>query len=172
MDKPRLLEIGLDPKPRPDLEFIYVCDPMCSWCWGSTPALQQFEGWNRIPLRVVMGGLRTGPQAQVMDAEARQHFATYWQGVAQRAGQAFTTASLERDGWRYDTEQSCRSVVTMRELSPHDTLRWVARLHRAFYVEGIDVTEPSELTARLEEHFGDLSELAVGVACDPETGRC
>jgi len=254
MDKPRVLELGLDPQPRCDLEFIYVGDPMCSWCWGFAPALEQLEVRYGIPLRVVMGGLRTGPQAQLMDVEACRQLATYWQGVAQRTGQPFTTVSLERDGWRYDTELSCRAVVTMRELAPQDTLRWVARLHRAFYVEGIDVTDLSEfpalldgfdvdpdrfaqtlvedatvertrqdfdtaqrygatgfptvllrygatgfptvlfrdgddlgivtqgfvpweqlepaLTAWLEQRFGDLSELAAGLACDPETGRC
>ena len=242
MDQPRPLDLGLDQQPRRDLEFVYVGDPMCSWCWGFAPALEQLEARYGIPLRVVMGGLRTGPQAQLMDAEARGQLATYWQGVAQRTGQPFTTASLEREGWRYDTEPSCRAVVTMRELAPRDTLRWVARLHRAFYVDGIDITdmavfgdllegfdvdpdrfarlltddatiertrqdfeaaqrygatgfptvlfrdgdflgtvtkgfvpweqlEPA-LTAWLEERYGDLSDLAAGGSCDPETGRC
>jgi putative protein-disulfide isomerase len=141
MDKPRLLDLGLDPQPQSDLEFIYVGDPMCSWCWGFAPALEQLERRYGIPLRVVAGGLRTGPQAHLMDAEARGQLATYWQGVAQRTGQLFTTAALERDGWRYDTEPSCRAVVTMRQLAPSDTLRWVARMHRAFYVDGIDITD-------------------------------
>lgn len=141
MTKPPLLDLLLDQPPQLDLEFIYVGDPMCSWCWGFSPALEELRTRYGIPLRVVMGGLRTGPQAELMDAEARGQLANYWQGVAQRTGQPFTTASLERDGWRYDTEPSCRAVVAMRELAPHETLRWVARLHRAFYVEGVDVTD-------------------------------
>ena len=86
MESPPSLELGLGPAPRPDLGFIYVGDPMCSWCWGFAPALEQLE---------------------------------------------------RRDGWHYDTEPSCRAVVAMRELAPGDTLRWVARLHRAFYVDGV-----------------------------------
>ena len=156
------LDLGPGPLPRPDLEFIYVGDPMCSWCWGFAPVLEQLERRYGLPLEVVMGGLRTGPQAEVMDADARAQLATYWQGVAERTGQLFTQASLERDGWRYDTEPSCRAVVAMRELAPGDTLRWVARLHLAFYVDGVDITDSTQLPTLLDgfdvdpQHFAAL----------------
>lgn len=156
------LDLGLDPAPRPDLGFIYVGDPMCSWCWGFAPALEQLERRYGLPLRVVMGGLRTGPLADEMDADARAQLATYWQGVSDRTGQPFTQASLERGGWRYDTEPSCRAVVAMRELAPAETLRWVARLHRAFYVAGADITDPSVFPTLLDgfdvdpRHFAAL----------------
>ena len=55
-----------------------------------------------------------------------------------------------RDGWRYDTEPSCRAVVALRELAPGDTLRWVARLHRAFYIDGVDVTDETLLPTLLD----------------------
>lgn len=143
MTNPPLIDLGLEQQTQLDLEFVYVGDPMCSWCWGFAPALEELDSRYSIPLRVVMGGLRTGSQANPMDEQTRQQLADYWQGVAQRTGQPFTTASLERDGWSYDTESSCRAVVAMRELAPHQTLRWVARLHRAFYVEGVDITDIS-----------------------------
>jgi putative protein-disulfide isomerase len=154
------LELGLGPAPWPDLGFIYVGDPMCSWCWGFAPALEQLERRYGLPLEVVMGGLRTGPLAEVMDADARAQLATYWQGVAERTGQPFTTASLERDGWRYDTEPACRAVVAMRELAPGDTLRWVARLHRAFYVEGVDITDETLLPTLLDGFDADPQRFA------------
>lgn len=143
MNQPISLDLGLDSRTRPDLEFIYVGDPMCSWCWGFTPVLEKIQNRYDIPIRVVMGGLRTGAQAQLVDTDARRMLADYWRNVGERTGQPFTTEALELDGWRYDTEPSCRAVVTLREMAPQDTLRWVARLHRAFYVEGVDVTDPS-----------------------------
>ncbi|MEX0700155.1 MAG: DsbA family protein [Acidimicrobiia bacterium] len=145
-----LLDLGLGQQTQLDVEFVYVGDPMCSWCWGFSPALEKLESTYHIPLRVVMGGLRTGPQAESMNTQARQQLAGYWQGVAQRTGQPFTNTSLERDGWSYNTEPSCRAVVTMRELAPHETLRWVARLHRAFYVEGVDITDASVFPGLLD----------------------
>jgi putative protein-disulfide isomerase len=160
MSTPPTLDLGLEVPTRRDLEFVYVGDPMCSWCWGFAPALERLEGRYGIPLRTVMGGLRTGPAADEMDQAAREQLATYWDGVAERTGQPFTHASLERNGWRYDTEPSCRAVVALREVAPAETLRWVARLHRAFYVEGVDVTDL--------QVFPDLLE---GFDVDPERYR-
>lgn len=171
MDTPQVLDLGLDPHPTRDLEFIYVGDPMCSWCWGFAPVLEQLPTRYGVPMRVVMGGLRTGPDAQVMDVAACEQMATYWQGVAQRTGQPFTTASLHREGWRYDTEPSCRAVVTMRELAPRQTLRWVARLHRAFYVDGVDVTDASVFPGLLEGFDVDVDWFAQALADDATIER-
>lgn len=143
MSGPPQIDLGLEPPTDPDLEFIYVGDPMCSWCWGFAPALERLQKRYTIPLRTVMGGLRTGSSAEPMDTEARRSMGRYWENVAERTGQPFTQAALQRDGWSYDTEPSCRAVVAMRELAPAETLRWVARLHRAFYVEGVDITDLS-----------------------------
>ncbi|MEX2550517.1 MAG: DsbA family protein [Nitriliruptoraceae bacterium] len=168
MATPPTLDLGLEAPVRRDLEFVYVGDPMCSWCWGFAPALERLEGHYKIPLRTVMGGLRTGPAADEMDEAARQQLATYWDGVAERTGQPFTHASLQRDGWRYDTEPSCRAVVTMRELAPADTLRWVARLHRAFYVEGVDITD-LQVFPDLLEGFDVEPERYRTLLTDPRT---
>lgn len=154
------LDLGIKPPARDDLEFVYVGDPMCSWCWGFAPALEELESRYAIPLRVVMGGLRTGPDAEPMDAAARTRLAAYWADVAERTGQPFSTAALERDGWRYDTGPSCRAVVTMRELAPKETLRWVARIHRAFYVEGVDVTDPAVFRDLLDGFDVDADRFA------------
>lgn len=168
MTTPPLLDLGLDMQSRRDLEFVYVGDPMCSWCWGFAPALERLEGTYGLPVRTVMGGLRTGSQADEMDQPARTQLAKYWDGVAARTGQRFTHASLERTGWRYDTEPSCRAVVAMRELAPEQTLRWVARLHRAFYVEGIDITDLSVFPTLLEQFDVDAARYA-HVLADPRT---
>lgn len=166
MDQPRSIDLGLDVRPQRDLEFIYVGDPMCSWCWGFAPTVERLEAHYGLPLRTVMGGLRTGPQAHVMDAAAREQLATYWEGVAQRTGQPFTTASLEREGWRYETEPSCRAVVTMRELAPQDTLRWLTRLQRAFYVDGTDITDPTVFPDLLEGFDVDPDRFTQLLAAD------
>jgi hypothetical protein len=156
------LELGLGPAPLPELGFIYVGDLMCSWCWGFAPALEQLGRRYGLPLKVVMGGLRTGSQAEVMDADARAQLASYWQGVAERTGQPFTAASLERDGWRYDTEPSCRAVGFPTLLfRDGEELGIVTRGYVPW-----EHLEPA-LTRWLEDRYGDLT---TGLTCDPTTG--
>ena len=45
-----------------DKRLVYFADPMCSWCYGFSPVIgaiaERFEG--RMPLDLVMGGLRAG----------------------------------------------------------------------------------------------------------------
>ncbi len=117
-----------------------------------------------------MGGLRTGSQVQPMNADARRQLGDYWKVVKQRSGQPFTTAALERGDWSYDTEPSCRAVVAMRELAPAETLRWVARLHEAFYVRGVDITDLDTFPDLLDG-FGVDRDLFTEVLTDESTAE-
>ncbi|MGH3666293.1 MAG: DsbA family protein, partial [Egibacteraceae bacterium] len=124
-----------------DLEFLYVGDPMCSWCWGFAPAMARLGQRYTIPIRVIVGGLRPGADAGPLDDELRAFLLEHWLAVAAASGQPFTTSALQRPGWVYDTEAACRAVVALRELAPDRELAWFARLQQAFYADGEDVTD-------------------------------
>ncbi|MDX1658810.1 MAG: DsbA family protein [Nitriliruptorales bacterium] len=157
MTQPDVVDLGLDAgRTRPDLEFVYVGDPMCSWCWGFAPVLEQLDRRYAIPMRTVVGGLRVGSGAGEIDDAMRDTLRHHWEQVEAASGQAFTEASLDRGGWRYDTEPSCRAVVTLRELDPDGVLAWMRRLHRAFYVEGVDITDPDVFPDLLDDADVDV----------------
>ncbi len=42
-------------------ELIFVLDPMCSWCWGFAPVIEQLRETqaDNYNFSLVMGGLRT-----------------------------------------------------------------------------------------------------------------
>jgi putative protein-disulfide isomerase len=127
-----------------DNELIYVGDPMCSWCWGIAPELESLTAANpELPLSVVVGGLRPGPNAQTVDARFADSLGHHWDEVERRSGQPFDRSLLERHGWSYDTEPACRAVVVMRELAPTETFRFFKRVQRAFYAEGLTVWDPA-----------------------------
>jgi len=124
-----------------ELELIYVGDPMCSWCWGFSPTLAGLEKRINIPIRTVVGGLSPGEAAHAVDDALVEMLEHHWGHVEEASGQPFDRAILARRGWRYDTELPCSAVVAVREQNPALTLRFFERLHRAFYAEGIDITE-------------------------------
>lgn len=133
-------------------EFIYVGDVMCSWCWGFAPTLELLSENFQIPIRLVNGGLRPGPDSEELDDRMAALLGHHWEQVAAASGQPFDRAFLERrDGWRYDTELPAMAVVTMRDLARGETLRFFSRLQRAFYAEGVDVTDPGEYSALLAD---------------------
>ncbi len=121
--------------------FVYVGDPMCSWCWGFAPVVSDLEEELDIPVRVVVGGLRPGPAAEPLDDQLGRFLEHHWEQVEELSGQPFNREFLrEREGWIYDTEPACRAVVAVRDLKPEAALPFFARLQEAFYVENRDVT--------------------------------
>ena len=114
-----------------DFEFVYVGDPMCSWCWGFAPVLERMQEVYDVPLRVVVGGLRPGSEAEELDDRFAGVLAHHWEQVELASGQPFDSTPLERrEGWRYDTEVPAIAVVTMRELNEPQTVRFqIGRAH-------------------------------------------
>ena len=140
-------------------EFIYVGDVMCSWCWGFAPTLERLSDNFDIPIRVVNGGLRPGPNAEPLDDRMAEFLRHHWDEVSAASGQPFDPTFLERrDGWRYDTELPAIAVTTMRAHRPDETLAFFKTLQHAFYADGVDVTDPTQ--------YGDL---VADFDVDPET---
>lgn len=129
-----------------DRHFIYFADPMCSWCYGFGPVVagivRAFEG--RLGVRVVMGGLRPGHRQPMRDKD-RDYIRGAWKAVEDASGQPFDMDFFERETFTYDTEPSCRAVVTMRRLAPDKTLDFLARVSSAFYAANRDVTDEEVL---------------------------
>jgi putative protein-disulfide isomerase len=128
------------PKQIADQEVIYVGDPMCSWCWGIAPALRQLQlhcAHQRLPFRVLVGGLRPGG-GDLWNREFKEFLAHHWREISKRTGQEFAFGILERETFDYDTEPACRSVVTARSLREDVALDFFAAVQRKFYVENED----------------------------------
>lgn len=133
-------------------QLIYFADPMCSWCWGFSPAMESVAArfGDQLPIRLILGGLRPGttdPMDDAMKATIREH----WEHVRDASGQPFDFAFFDRAGFVYDTEPACRAVVAARRIDPAMAMPLLKRLHRAFYAENADVTDSTVLCGLAEE---------------------
>ncbi len=140
------------------LEFVYVGDPMCSWCWGFAPVLDELQKRYDIPMRTVVGGLRPGPSAEPLDEITRRTLAEHWDHVEEASGQPFDRRALDREGWIYDTELGAIGVVTMREVDEASTFDFFKRLQRAYYAENVDITDPDEYPGLVSDFPVDEAE--------------
>lgn len=134
--------------------LIYFADPMCSWCYGFSPVIRAIraEFGPRLPIQLVMGGLRPG-NTDVMTDKARANLLGHWAEIGEVSGQPFDGAVLDREGFLYDTDPAARAVVIVRRVSGELALDYLARAHRAFYAEGLDVTS-GEVLADLAAELG------------------
>ncbi|WP_372825046.1 DsbA family protein [Polaromonas sp.] len=140
------------------VSLIYVGDPMCSWCYGfGVPLGQLLQRFPDITMQLVLGGLRAY-NTQVMDATLKAKLRQAWAGVAERSGQPFADALLEREDFIYDTEPACRAVVTVREHAPQLALAMYHAIQQAFYAHGRDVTKAAVLGEIWDEVHGRTKE--------------
>ena len=127
-------------------QLIYFADPMCSWCWGFSPAMESVAArfGDQLPIRLILGGLRPGT-AEPMDDRMKATIREHWEHVHEASGQPFDFAFFDREGFVYDTEPACRAVVAARRIDPAQAMPLLRRLHRAFYAENADVTDRAVL---------------------------
>ncbi len=140
-------------------EIIYIGDPMCSWCWGFAPQLDELG--RRVPdvgLRVITGGLRAGPHSEPMTDRLAAFLAHEWTRIQERTGQPFDHGLLARRDWIYDTEPACRAVAVMRSIDEPRAWPLFKRLQRAFYAEGLLPLSPEVVGALVGDIGGDASK--------------
>ena len=128
-------------------QLIYILDPMCSWCWGFNPVMQQVlkqaqAAGVKVTLRV--GGLRTGEQA-LLDESKRAYILQHWRTVAETTGDHFDFEKALPNGFLYNTEPAWRALVVARQLDEARLFAFLDRLQQAFYQDALDITQPSVL---------------------------
>jgi putative protein-disulfide isomerase len=131
--------------------LIYFSDPMCSWCYGFSPVIEEIRRTfgSTLPVRVVMGGLRPGTETP-MTEEAKLEIADHWTHVHEATGLPFDGSGMSAPGFVYDTDPAARAVVVARRDGEEMAAAFLLRAQQAFYAEGRDVTTESVL--------GDLAE--------------
>ncbi len=147
--------------------LVYFADPMCSWCWGFAPvisAIAEHFG-ERLPITLVVGGLRPGTTSPMSDAMKRE-IRTHWEHVAERTGQPFDFAFFERDGFVYDTEPADRAAVVAALLNPRLALSYFTSIQRAFYAENRDVTDAATLAGLAADHGMDAVQFSAALASE------
>lgn len=131
---------------RNNLAVHYIGDPMCSWCWGISPAIREVAAFceaEGIEFTMTMGGLRAGG-GDPWNTDFKAFLRNEWQHIAQVTGQPFGYSLLEAPHFDYDTEPACRAVVTAQllqarnQLAPSTVLQFFSAAQRKFYVEGQD----------------------------------
>lgn len=116
-------------------KLIYVGDPMCSWCYGFAPQLDQLitQYQGTLELELVTGGLR--PYNQQSIQELKEFLRVHWQEVHNQTQQAFNYDMLDRTDLLYDTEPACRAVVVVRTMAPAKEFDFFRLIQKAFYAE-------------------------------------
>ncbi|WP_367849219.1 DsbA family protein [Rhodoferax sp. WC2427] len=121
----------------------YLFDPLCGWCYGASPVIQQLGMHSDFTLELAPTGLFAGG-GRTMDAA----FADYaWANdtrIAKLTGQRFTPAYrsqvLGRHGSRFDSSTATLALTAVALTAPARELLSLKLLQEARYVDGLDTT--------------------------------
>jgi len=132
----------------------YLFDPLCGWCYGASPTIQQLGQQADIQLALLPTGLFSGG-GRTMDAA----FADYaWSNdlrIAKLTGQRFTedyrSQVLGRLGSRFDSAAATLALTAVSLSEPLRELETLKTLQEARYVQGLDTCDVSVVKTLLRD---------------------
>ncbi len=117
------------------MRLLYVMDPMCGWCYGFQPELEQFlEKYPAAQVDWIMGGLAPDSN-QPMDESLQQTISSYWHQIEEKSQVTFN-----HDFWKLNTPYrstypACRAVVAAERLKPNSAQQMAKAIQSAYYLE-------------------------------------
>ena len=139
--------------------LVYVADPMCAWCWGFSPVLEEARRVlpQEVNLRYVMGGLARDSDVP-MSEEVRNYVQDAWRTVATTTGAQFNWDFWDRCQPRRSTYPACRAAIAagLQEALP----QMFNALQRAYYLEARNPSDAETHIALAEELGLDLHRFA------------
>ena len=153
------------------MALIYIADPMCSWCWGFSPVLEQIRHRyeDRVPFYLMLGGLRPG-NTERFDESRRAYILQHWHAVHERTSQPFNFEFQMGQTFTYDTEPASRAVFVIRQLAYSKEWAFLKHIQEAFYVRNVDVTK-LEVLEDVALKLGLEGDQFRQVFQDPQTKR-
>ena len=119
----------------------YFHDPMCSWCWGYRPCVQEL--FSRLPDTVnrinVVGGLAPDSD-EPMPPVQREAIAGYWRRIETLLGTTFNYDFWTECEPRRSTYPACRAVLAAARQGCEEEM--ILAIQTAYYLQA---SNPSDL---------------------------
>jgi putative protein-disulfide isomerase len=136
-----------------------VTDPMCSWCWGMSSAVEEaaHELTDEVIFDLLLGGINTHA-TQPIGEFGRRHLMRLWTEVRATTGAAFGFALPE--GLVYNSTLPCVAVEALRRKSGRPPFGFLHRLQQCFFEEGRNVGQTEVLDWVAQEFGWSAGELS------------
>lgn len=123
-------------------QLTYLFDPLCGWCYGASPAVEELSAQEDLSVEIVPTGLFAGAGAFAMSAGFAAHAWAADQRIAQLTGQRFSAAYrrnvLENPAARVDSRPATLALTAVRLTAPQRELEALKAIQLARYVDGRD----------------------------------
>ena len=122
--------------------LIFMTDPICSWCWGTLPAIFELQNQfrERLEFKLKCAGLQVGAREPLTKAHVN-NLVRLWHEVADVTGQAFSFKLPDDPDFIYHSELACRAIQIARSHLNEEPWELFQQLQHAFYVESRNLTD-------------------------------
>jgi putative protein-disulfide isomerase len=118
----------------------YLFDPLCGWCYGASPSLDQIAAIDGVQLELAPTGLFAGEGARPMDKQFAQYAWQNDQRIARLSGQTFSESYrqqvLGEPGALFDSAPATLALVAVGLTDPARERDVLKLLQSARYVDG------------------------------------
>ena len=139
----------------------YVHDPMCSWCWGFSSALQELLAAlpGSVSVRRVLGGLAPDSDV-VMPAALQRQIQSGWQRIENTIpGTRFNFDFWKNNLPQRSTYPACRAVIAARKQGAEYDVAMTRAIQKAYYQQARNPSDDdtlAELAAELNLSVDDF----------------
>ena len=137
------------------MKLIYVYDPLCGWCYGFSPVIEEFakNHSDEMEIEVISGGMITGDRIGPI-GEVAGYISQAYKDVERSTGVEFGEGFLEgtmKEGTTIFTSiPPSKALAVFKAKYPEKALDYAAGLQKAIYYDGV---APSNI-----QHFAKLAE--------------
>jgi len=138
------------------LKVIVVTDPLCSWCWGMSGAVEEAADRlrDRVTFDLLLGGVNVESTLPVGDY-GRRLLMKIWSEVAETTGQVF--GFRIPDGFVYNSVRPCLAVAAVRAATGRAPFGYLHLLQQRFFLEGCDINDVDVLVGAAGELGADAA---------------
>jgi len=128
-------------------KLYYIHDPMCSWCWGFHPVLQQLENQlaDNIKIEYLLGGL-AADSALPMPEKMQTFLQKTWRTIqADIPGTVFNFDFWTNCAPRRSTYAACRAVIAARLQTVAIEKEMIHQIQTAYYCQAKNPSDDETL---------------------------
>lgn len=132
----------------------YIYDPLCGWCYGSSPLVQAAREVEGLGFVMHGGGMMAGSARQLASAELREFVMQHVERISTLTGQpfgdAYTNGLLRDPTAMLDSEPPTAAILAVQAAVGRGP-DMLAHMQKAHYVGGRRLSERAALAGLAEE---------------------
>lgn len=144
------------------VEAIYLFDPLCGWCYGAGPRIEELARQPGIALDLVPVGLFADAGAFTITPASERYIREADARIAEITGQTFSETyrrNVATDAFSLvESGPATLALTAVRLREPAEELGLLKLLQRARYVTGVNISTPEVLAEVLVANgFADIA---------------